>query len=1025
MLPISLVIPLLVLITGIIAVLVLRRAPLTNPQAGWIFSIFPLSSFGALLYAATQLHGKSLEFSIPWIPSLGLNFSLYLDGLSALFGLIITGIGALVVVYTGYYFDNSGHNKAIFDNSKLETRNSKPQPRVSNNDEYRISNNEPRITNIEYRFFAYTLLFMLAMLGVVLAGDLITLFLFWEGTSISSFLLIGYKYKDEAARRGAFKSLFITGGGGIALLAGFAFIMVILGASDFKTLLSSGDLLRNHPLYPAFFTLIALGAFTKSAQFPAHIWLPEAMSAPTPASAFLHSATMVKAGVYLLARLNPVIGGNETWFWVLSLFGFATMLTGAYLGLKQNDLKALLAYSTISQLGVLVALIGQGGEYAYKALVIGILAHALYKSSLFMSAGIIDHETGTRDLRKLGGLRRQMPILFILVLVPALSMAGLPPLFGFLAKETLLASVLSPGLPASLDFFFPLMTVLAGAMLLAQSGLLLRGVFLGQPADPKHPPHGHDPKWGFWLAPAIPAFLSLLVGLLSGPVFLANFLADAASASYGAKVKVSLALWTGINVPLLLSVVAVTLGSLLFWQLARVRPILSAFLPGLSANAVYDAALKLIDWGARASTLLQRGQIRFYISIMLLTTIAIVAAFGGLPVEVFKAANLLALPTVNWLFPFLRVSALVIAVGATLVSVVIRRDLHAIIGFGVSGLAVAAWMAFEPAPDVALVQVVVDVFVTVILVLTLTIIPRSLRKKAQEFTYHQTRQGLARDVLISLALGALVFIVSFAALETRPRESIASEYYAQNAKSLASAKDVVGAILVDFRALDTVLEILVFALAALGIYTILHYTVRKAGKPVPRRDANEQLEPQEPQNPPGEPTGSFGLPTSPFLHLLAYALLPLAVILAMTHLLFGHDQPGDGFTAGIIISLAISSWYIIFGYNAIKSKLSWLKPVRFIAIGVGIAFVNSLPGFLWGNGRGEGLKGFFAPVDYGALLRISEILPAGVVLGNGLVFEIAICLVVMGASVLILDNLGHPAEQDKESDTLLTEIGQN
>lgn len=1013
MLPIFLVIPLLILITGILAVLVLSaserlvlsRAPLTNPQAGWIFAMFPFSSFGVLLYAAIQQHGKILEFSIPWIPSLGLNFSLYLDGLSALFGLIITGIGALVVVYTGYYFDNSGRDK-----TKLETRNSKPQPGDSNN--------EYRITNIEYRFFAYTLLFMLAMLGVVLAGDLITLFLFWEGTSISSFLLIGYKYKDEAARKGAFKSLFITGGGGIALLAGFAFIMVILGASDFKTLLSSGDLLRNHPLYPAFFGLIALGAFTKSAQVPAHIWLPEAMSAPTPASAFLHSATMVKAGVYLLARLNPALGGNDAWFWTLSLFGFATMLTGAYLGLKQNDLKALLAYSTISQLGVLVALIGQGDEYAYKALVIGILAHALYKSSLFMSAGIIDHETGTRDLRKLGGLRRQMPILFILVLVPALSMAGLPPLFGFLAKETLIASVLHPGLPGSLNVIFPLLTVLAGAMLLAQSGLLVRGIFLGPPADPKHPPQGHDPKWGFWLAPAIPAFLSLLVGLLSGPVFLANFLADAAAASYGAKVKVSLALWTGINVPLLLSVVAVTLGSLLFWQLARVRPILSALLPGLSANAVYDAALKLIDHGARASTLLQRGQIRFYISIMLLTTIGIVAAFGGLPVEIFRTVNWVALPDGNWISSFLRVSALVIAVGATLVSVVIRRDLHAIIGFGVSGLAVAAWMAFEPAPDVALVQVVVDVFVTVILVLTLTIIPRSLRKKAQEFTYQQTRQGLMRDVLISLALGVIVFIVSFAALETRPRESVASEYYTQNAKPLASAKDMVGAILVDFRALDTIIEILVFALAALGIYTILHYTVRKAGK-------NEQVEPQEPQNPPGQPMGSFGLPTSPFLHLLAYALLPLAVILAMTHLLFGHDQPGDGFTAGIIISLAISSWYIIFGYNAIKSKLAWLKPVRFISMGVGLAFVNSLLGFLWGNGRGEGLKGFFAPVDYGALLQISKILPAGVVLGNGLVFEIGICLVVLGASVLILDNLGHPAEQDKESDTLLTEIGQN
>lgn len=944
---------------------------LSAERMGWILGVFPAAAFAAILLAwNAKPEGESLLFSQAWIPSLGINFSLHLDGLGALFALIITGIGALIVIYAGYYFHGD---------------------------------------QTAWRFQAYILIFMASMLGVVLAGDLITIFLFWEGTSISSFLLIGYKFKEEAARKGAFKSLFITGGGGIALLAGFIFIMNITGTSDLPAILSSGDLLREHALYPVVFVLIALGAFTKSAQVPAHIWLPEAMSAPTPASAFLHSATMVKAGIYLLARLNPVMGGTETWFWVLSIFGFATMLTGAYLGLKQNDIKALLAYSTISQLGVLVALIGQSTEIASKALIIGILAHALYKSSLFMSAGIIDHETGSRDLRLLGGLRRQMPILFGIMLVAGLSMAGLPPLFGFLAKETLLASASHPSLPASLDFFFPLMTVLAGSMLLAQAGLLVRGVFLGKPANSKHPPRGHDPAPGFWMAAAIPASLSLLIGILPEPAFLVNFLAEAAKASFGAQVKVSLALWTGINVPLMLSVVAVSLGATLFWQLARIRPILSAILPNFSANALFDGTMRGIAWGAREATLLQRGQIRFYISIMLFAILAIFFSFGAFPPLNILLKN--PSPETGPLFSVLRVTILLIALMGSAMSVFILRDLHAILALGVSGLAVAGWMALEPAPDVALVQVVVDILATVILVLILTIIPRKLRKKAREFTINQTRFGVFRDASISFSVGVLVFVVALAALNTRgERENLAAAYHIDGAKALAGAKDMVGAIVVDFRGLDTMLEIMVFAFAALGIYTLLHYTVRKAS-------GGQQAEPEERQNPPGEPRGSFGLPTSPFLHMLAYAVLPLAIILAITQLVYGHDQPGDGFTAGVTIGLAIASWYIIFGYNATKAKLTWLNPVRLIGIGLGLALVNALFGFAFGNG-------FFAPVDYGNLLGILPYLPVGLAFSNALFFEIAICITILGASVLILDNLGHPTEADIESKALLTEIGQ-
>ncbi|PWB72561.1 MAG: monovalent cation/H+ antiporter subunit A [Anaerolineales bacterium] len=963
-----LLLPFAVLTLGIFLALTLPKRGVfaSMPRLGLLLSVFPLSFFILILYASSTIpSGKALTFSIPWIPSLGLYFSLYLDGLSTLFALLVTGIGTLVTIYTGYYFDDS-------------------------------HSSEPKN---ERRFFAYILLFMTAMLGLVLAGDLITLFLFWEGTSISSFLLISYKYKDETARKGAFKSLFITGGGGIALLAGFIFLINLSGNADFKTILASGDILRASPLYPVFFTLIAFGAFTKSAQFPAHIWLPEAMSAPTPASAFLHSATMVKAGIYLLARLNPAIGNTDLWFWTLSIFGLTTMLVGAYLGFKQNDLKPLLAYSTISQLGVLVALIGQDTEIAFKALVIGILAHALYKSALFMSAGIIDHETGTRDIRKLGGLRKQMPILFGIMGVAALSMAGLPPLFGFLAKETLLASASHPSLPPIVDNLFPLTTVIAGALLLAQAGLLVWGVFLGKPADEKHPPHGHDPKPGFWIAPAIPAVLSLAVGLLPEPAFLANFLADAAKAAYGDKVKVSLALWTGINVPLILSVVAILLGSLIFWQRERIRAWMMNFLPNVTANALFNGTVSGLDSLSRTATRLQGGQLRTYLRVMILSAVALVVLFSGLPGGVFIQNFEWNVEGLNGL----RLFSLVLLTAAALVSVIAKRDLHAVIALGITGLGVAVWMALEPSPDVALVQIVVDILATVILILSLSLIPRRLRDRANELLH--SRRDMARDAMIAVLAGAVVAGLTFTALNTRPRESVVSPFYAENAKPLTGAKDIVGAVVVDFRGTDTLIEILVFALAGLGIYTLLHYATRKRGE--------RTYEPPDKTLKAHTPLGIQNLPTSPMLHTLAYIMLPLAFMIGIIHMMYGHDQPGDGFTAGVIISLAIAQWYMLFGYYETRRKLFWLNRNNMIVAGLTLALLNAFGGFVFG-------KGFFAPVDYGKMLGLS--LPTGFALTNSFIFEVSIALTVMGAATLILDNLGHPREEDLEAEADLAAI---
>ena len=959
--------PLLTILVGVLvastAGLPSLNRRLTVTKLVWLLALAPLAAFGFLLAAVAHLgRGPALVWRVDWIPSLGLSLSLYFDHLSALFALLVTGIGTLVVVYAGYYF-------------KSEER---PWG--------------------EWRFLTYLLLFMTAMLGLVLAGDVITLFIFWEGTSVTSFLLIAYKTKDEAARRGAFKSLFITGGGGIALLLGLLLLSYIAGSSDLTTILSSGDLLRESALYPAMLGLIALGALTKSAQTPFHIWLPDAMSAPTPASAYLHSATMVKAGIYLLARLNPALGFTDLWFWLLSLFGLATMLTGAYLGLKQNDLKALLAYSTISQLGVLVVLIGQDTEIAFKALVIGVVAHALYKSALFLVVGSIDHEAGSRDLHRLGGLARVMPFTFVVGFVAALSMAGLPPLFGFLAKETLLATATHPNVPPSVNILFPAATVIAGAFVLAQAGMLVWDTFLGKPRDPTI--HAHEAPWAMVLAPAIPALLSLAVGLLPEPEFLAGLLADAAAEVYGGEVKVSLALWTGITVPLLLAIVAVSLGTGLFLARHRVRAWQMRIGERWSVNSLYAWLLGLIDRAAELATRLQGGNLRAYLTVILVGMVVLVVGFGGL--SNWQSLAALSLPSLDFEgeVAVLRIFALLVIVAAAAATVVLRRDFSAIVALGASGLAVAVLIVLEPAPDVALVQVVVDILTMVVLVLALTRLPREQRQRADRLSGQQgvspkDRAGLTRDALIAMASGAVVTFVTLVALTSRPRESVVTPFYEEAAKALTGAKDIVGAIIVDFRALDTLIEIVVFSLAGLGVYTLLRYASRKA---------DEKAEGPSPAVAQLPTLGIGGRETSPFVHALAYVSLPLSMVIAVVHILYGHDQPGDGFTAGVIVSLALGFWYVVFGYEAVRKRLAWLRPASLIGGGLMLAILTAITAAL--------LTGsFLGHYDFGQQLGL--VLPRGLNLSTSLLFEVSICLAVLGSASYMLDTLGHPGEEVK------------
>ncbi len=1019
----TLTLPLLACAAGSIVALALATLPaarrLSAPILGWGLAIAPAAAFVALASHLPRLfQGEVLTWQFEWLPALGLNAGLYLDGLSALFGLIVTGIGALVLIYAGYYFAPAHHPAP---------QSSIPSPQSSIPDPQSSIVNHSIVNSHDARFFLYTLLFMTAMLGLVLAGDVITLFVFWEGTSVTSFLLIAYKTKDEEARRGAFKALFITGGGGIALLAGLLFASAISGGADWATIFSSGAALRDSAWYPVMLGLIAFGAFTKSAQAPFHFWLPTAMSAPTPASAYLHSATMVKAGVYILARMHPALGNTELWFWLLAITGATTMVMGAIIGLRQVDLKAVLAYSTISQLGVLVMLIGEEDPAAFKALAIGILAHALYKGALFMVVGVVDHATGTRDLRRLGRIWRAMPLTFAVCTVAALSMAGLPPLFGFLAKEALLAAEIEEVLPAIMRVILPAATVLTGAFMLAQAGTLALDTFVTpagagffktvvdlpltgegrddpedvETIDRSRPAHAHieavlpahDPPPAMLIGPAVLAGLSVIITVFQPQVF-TDLLAFAASASYGAKVKVSLDLFHGVNLPLILSGVAIALGVVLFRARSPVRSV--AGMPALSMSHVYERALGAIDRLAALATRTQSGRIRTYLTVILLALFGMAALFGNLS-QVFASPPLLRLGEGfidDLLDPtgLLRAFSLLLAVAAAFVSVVMRRDLLAIIALSASGLAVAVLIALEPSPDVALVQVVVDLLTTVILVLALSHLPALQLARAESLNRNDPACAV-RNAALAVIGGAIVTVMCLYAFASRPRESVVTPYYEQNARPLTGAADIVGAIVVDFRGFDTLIEITVFSMAGVGVFTLLRKAMtRRESERVQPAGAAPALQ------------GGDAFRASPFTHALTYAALPLAFVLASVQMIHGHDEPGDGFTAGVTLSLAVGFWYIVFGYEATKQRLSALRPGPLIGLGLLTVIAGSVaPVFLGGT--------FFSPFDFGAALGLP--LPAGFYLNTSFLFELAICLAVFGAALFIIDTLGRP-EGDKE-----------
>lgn len=738
--------------------------------AGWILALLPAGLFTALIWQLPVLKEQQfIAARLPWMPGLGVELSFRLDGFSLLFALIITGIGALVIIYGSGYL--KGH---------------------------------PLLA----RFYAYILMFMASMLGIVLSDNALSMFVFWELTSITSFLLIGFDHEKDTSRQAALHALLVTGTGGLAMLAGLIILSQISGTTTISALNQQADLIQSSPLYVPALILILLGAFAKSAQFPFHFWLPGAMAAPTPVSAYLHSATMVKAGIYLMGRLLPVLGGNPAWQVIVTGVGFATLLTGAVLSIGQKDLKRLLAYSTVAALGTLTMLIGWGSPLAIKSAVVYLLAHALYKGSLFLVAGAIDHETGTRDISLLAGLRRSMPITALAALLAGLSMAGLPPALGFISKELVYETTLSSG---NLSAWLTAGAVAANALITAVAGLTALKPFIGPRGD--LPASPHEPPPVFWIGPLLLGGLSLLTGL--APYWTASLLIQpAAAAVLNEAIEVKLALWHGLNPMLALSGLTLLLSAAIFlgwrpiWAAMRRIEVLGRYGPAHIYSLSLAGLKRFATWQTR---LLQNGYLRVYLMVIILTTVGL-AGYALLTRNVtMGSAN-------RGEVRFYEAIISTVILATALLIPRIRSRLATVAALGLIGYGLALIYLLYGAPDLAMIQFAIETLTVILFVLLVYRLPK--------FTGLTSLPARRWDLLVALSGGVLMLLMTLI-VTSRPLVPHISDYFIDNSLPLAYGRNIVNVILVDFRALDTLGEITVLALAAIGVFALIRLTVSR------------------------------------------------------------------------------------------------------------------------------------------------------------------------------------------------------
>ncbi|OME74884.1 Na+/H+ antiporter subunit A [Paenibacillus odorifer] len=902
--PLLHVIILVPFLMALVIALLTKRA--SNLHRGWL--VFP-GSLALFVYFLTRIpviKGGDLGYeTVSWIPSLGIDLVFHLDGLSLLFALLITGMGSLVIIYSIYYLDK--RKEALTP------------------------------------FYIYLMLFMGAMLGVVLSDNLMVLYGFWELTSVSSFLLIAFWHRRQKSRYGALKSMLITVFGGLAMFAGFLMLYVMTGTFSIREIWSEVGDISGHALFIPAMLLILLGAFTKSAQFPFHIWLPDAMEAPTPVSAYLHSATMVKAGLYLVARFSPIFAGQYEWFWVVSGVGLITLIYGSIQAMKQTDLKALLAYSTISQLGLIMGLLGMGSAAAFyagedsvfytaatTAAIFHLINHAIFKGSLFMMVGIVDHETGTRDLRKLGGLISIMPVTFTVAMIGSFSMAGLPPFSGFLSKEMFFTAVLNI---RNLDIFsipslftlFPVLAWIASVFTFAYSMILVFHTFFGKYQPEKLDKKPHEAPFGLLLAPCLLAVLSIFIGffpnILSNTLIIPAMNAIHPILQTGEPFVVNIHFWHGFTPEVWMTLGVVILGITVYRIYGRLSLVDKEWGSGYTLNQVYDGVIRLVEKLSRwVTSSYMTGSMRHYL--MYIFSFLIVTICG-----VVWYSDGITLGTTEYTpFSLFEVIAVMVLLLGALAIPFVRSRITAILLTGMVGYMVTLLFVLFRAPDLALTQMIVEVVSVTLFLLCFRHLPRLEKEKLKPRAHFL-------KLTISIGMGVTMTLVALAALGSSPFESI-SKYYVENSYTLGGGKNIVNVLLVDFRGFDTMFEITVLGLASLAIYSMIKLQLDGEG-------TADQLKRVVPYNKPRYSRSDDVL-------LQAVAKVAFVIILIFSLFLFfaGHNNPGGGFIGALMASAGLVLLAITFGMDMVEKVLP-INYRKLIAIGISIAFLTGVGSFIF------------------------------------------------------------------------------
>ena len=896
--------------------------------------------------------GEVLREELRWLPSIGVNFVVRVDGFAWMFALLVTGIGMLVAVYARYYMSRED-----------------PVP----------------------RFFSFFLAFMGAMLGVVLSGNIVQLVFFWELTSLFSFLLIGYWHHRKDARRGARMALTVTGTGGLALLAGVLLLGHVVGSYDLDAVLAAGARVQAHALYTPLLLLILLGALSKSAQFPFHFWLPRAMAAPTPVSAYLHSATMVKAGVFLLARFWPVLAGTEPWFWLVTTAGLATLLLGAYLAMFQSDLKGLLAYSTVSHLGLITLLLGLNSALAAVAAVFHIINHATFKASLFMAAGIVDHESGTRNIRRLSGLRHAMPITATLALVASAAMAGVPLLNGFLSKEMFFAETVYIRSLPWVELALPLAALVASMFATAYSLRFVVDVFFGPPAThlPREP---HEPVRWMRVPIELLVLLCLAVGMAPAAVIGPALDLAAQPVVGGPMPAYSLALWHGVNAPLIMSLMAMSGGTAIWFLLRKPLrdkrwkriPLFGRF----DGQRLFEATLALLALAARKlqQTLYTR---RLQPQMLLLVLVGMAAIAASLWSSGLSWGNRPRVP-LGWDFVLIWVVGATCAIGAATQAKFHR--LAALLMLGGAGLATSLTFVWFSAPDLALTQLAVEVVTTILFLLGLRWMPK--RQPLDDHTPLRARLRRGRDLVLSVLAGLGLAGLAYA-LMTRPAPYSISPFFLERALPEGGGTNVVNVMLVDFRAFDTMGEIVVLGIVALTVYALL----RRFRPPLEslQAPAQQRATPLDLQTDLVNPRKAHDTAVGYLLvpAVLSRLLLPVTAMLAVHLFMRGHNEPGGGFVAGLVMAIGFITQYMMAGTQWVEARFN-LQLRRWIAVGLSLVLLTGLGSLLFGY-----------PFLTTHTAHLTLPLLGAIHLPSALFFDLGVFAVVLGATLLILTALAH------------------